>query len=53
MQVLELQGEARENYLKAAREKTWERMRGQMEQHPMGLTHYDTLIGKFYDTSKN
>ncbi len=53
MQVIELQGAARDNYLKAARETTWARMRGQMEQHPMGLTHYDTLIEKFYDTSKN
>lgn len=53
MKVIELQGEARANYLKAAREATWGRMRTQMEQHPMGLEHYDALIERFYDTSKN
>jgi len=52
MKVIELQGEARANYLKAAREATWARMRAQMEQHPMGLEHYDRLIELFYDTSK-
>jgi hypothetical protein len=24
-------------------------MRGLMEEHPMGLEHYDTLIELFYD----
>ncbi|MCM2563570.1 hypothetical protein M8756_15710 [Lutimaribacter sp. EGI FJ00015] len=37
------------NYLAAAREKTWERMRGLMAEHPMGDGMYDELIGKFYD----
>ncbi|MEM9013345.1 MAG: TRAP transporter substrate-binding protein DctP [Pseudomonadota bacterium] len=49
MQVVELEGEARANYLAAAREKTWERMRGLMEEHPTGLANYDTLIELFYD----
>ncbi|MBO6758794.1 MAG: TRAP transporter substrate-binding protein DctP [Roseibium sp.] len=49
MQVVELQGDARANYLAAAREKTWERMRNLMQEHPMGLGNYDTLIGLFYD----
>ena len=49
MKVVEIQGEARANYLAAAREKTWERMRGLMEEHPMGLKNYDALIGHFYD----
>lgn len=47
MQVVSLEGEAAENYLKAARETTWERMREQMAAHPMGLEHYDTLIELF------
>jgi TRAP-type transport system periplasmic protein len=49
MTPVALEGEAAENYLRAGREETWARMRGLMEQHPMGLTHYDTLIEKFYD----
>ena len=49
MKVVEIQGEARANYLAAAREKTWERMRGLMEEHPMGLKNYDALIEHFYD----
>jgi TRAP-type mannitol/chloroaromatic compound transport system substrate-binding protein len=49
MQVVELEGEARANYLAAAREKTWERMRGLMAEHPMGDGMYDALIAKFYD----
>ena len=49
MQVVTLEGEAKANYLAAAREKTWERMREQMQAHPMGLTNYDTLISLFYD----
>lgn len=53
MQVVSLEGEARANYLAAAREKTWDRMKGQMQEHPMGLEHYDTLIEKFYDVSKD
>ncbi|REC58430.1 C4-dicarboxylate ABC transporter substrate-binding protein [Rhodosalinus sediminis] len=53
MQVVTLEGEAAQNYLDAAREKTWERMRTQMEKHPMGLEHYDALIEAFYDPSKD
>jgi TRAP-type C4-dicarboxylate transport system substrate-binding protein len=53
MQVVELTGEAAQDYLDAAREKTWERMRTQMEGHPMGLTHYDALIEAFYDPSRD
>jgi len=49
MKVVELQGEARANYLAAAREKTWARMKGLMAEHPMGDGNYDTLIGLFYN----
>ncbi|MEM7488401.1 MAG: TRAP transporter substrate-binding protein DctP [Pseudomonadota bacterium] len=49
MQVVELEGEARANYLAAAREKTWERMREQMEAAPQGTGNYDRLIELFYD----
>ncbi|MFD1194425.1 TRAP transporter substrate-binding protein DctP [Seohaeicola saemankumensis] len=49
MKVVELQGEARANYLAAAREKTWGRMKGLMAESPMGDGQYDTLIGLFYN----
>ncbi len=49
MQEVRLEGEAAANYLAAARDENWARMREQMEQHPMGLEHYDTLIELFYD----
>ncbi len=49
MQVVSLEGEAKANYLAAAREKTWERMRGLMEESPMGAGNYDRLIELFYD----
>jgi TRAP-type C4-dicarboxylate transport system substrate-binding protein len=49
MKVVSLEGEAKANYLAAAREKTWERMKGLMAEHPMGDGMYDELIGKFYD----
>lgn len=52
MTEVSLEGEAAANYLKAAREETWKRMTEQMEKHPMGLTHYDTLISLFYDLDK-
>ena len=45
--------EPAQNYLDAARQKTWDRMREQMEQHPMGREHYDALIEHFYDPSKD
>lgn len=49
MQVITLEGEVGERYAEAARDATWERMRTQMERHPSGLEHYDTLIEKFND----
>ncbi|MDX5381891.1 MAG: TRAP transporter substrate-binding protein DctP [Rhodobacterales bacterium] len=49
MKVVELQGEARANYLAAAREKTWGRMKGLMAESPMGDGNYDTLISLFYN----
>ncbi len=49
MQVIELEGEARANYLAAAREKTWERMSEQMAASPQGTGNYDRLIELFYD----
>jgi TRAP-type C4-dicarboxylate transport system substrate-binding protein len=49
MQVVSLEGEAKANYLLAAREKTWERMRTLMEEHPSGAGNYDRLIELFYD----
>jgi TRAP-type C4-dicarboxylate transport system substrate-binding protein len=49
MTTVALEGEAAQRYLEAARDETWARMREQMEQHPMGVAHYDTLIEKFYD----
>ena len=53
MQVVSLKGEAKANYLAAAREKTWERMREQMEAHPSGLGNYDRLIELFYDSARD
>ncbi|MEM7523007.1 MAG: TRAP transporter substrate-binding protein DctP [Pseudomonadota bacterium] len=49
MKVVSLAGEAKANYLAAAREKTWERMKGLMAEHPSGDGNYDKLIGLFYD----
>lgn len=49
MKVVSLEGEAKANYLNAAREKTWARMKGLMAEHPTGDGQYDALIGKFYD----
>lgn len=51
MQVVELEGEARANYLAAARETTWARMQELMAASPQGDGNYDTLIGLFYDPS--
>lgn len=53
MKVVSLEGEAKANYLKAAREKTWERMKGLMAESPMGDGQYDALIGKFYDPARD
>ncbi|MBF9058484.1 C4-dicarboxylate ABC transporter substrate-binding protein [Rhodobacterales bacterium HKCCSP123] len=49
MQVVELEGEARANYLAAARSTTWDRMRELMEQNPAPSSDYDRLIELFYD----
>nr|WP_235971208.1 TRAP transporter substrate-binding protein DctP [Palleronia pontilimi] len=51
MQVVTLEGQAAADYLAAAREKTWARMQGLMEEHPMGTENYDKLIELFYDES--
>ena len=53
MKVVTLEGEAKANYLKAARDKTWARMKGLMAEHPMGDGNYDALIAKFYDPAKD
>jgi TRAP-type C4-dicarboxylate transport system substrate-binding protein len=47
MTTITLEGEAAENFAAAARQTSYDRMRAQMEQHPMGLTHYDRLIELF------
>ena len=53
MKVVTLEGAAKANYLAAAREKTWARMKGLMAEHPMGDGQYDALIGKFYDPARD
>ncbi|MHA7880543.1 MAG: TRAP transporter substrate-binding protein DctP [Saccharospirillum sp.] len=47
MQIVELEGDVRDTFAEAAREATWNRMRGLMERHPMGLQHYDSLVEMF------
>jgi len=47
MGVVTLEGEAAERYLAASVSDTWDRMRGLMAEHPMGLTHFDTLLELF------
>lgn len=49
MKVVSLEGEAKANYLAAAREKTWERMKGLMAEQPGGSANYDKLLGLYYD----
>lgn len=49
MNVISLEGEAKANYLAAAREKTWERMKEVMASQPGGTDNYDRLIELFYD----
>ncbi len=49
MTTVELEGEARANYLAAARQTTWDRMKTLMEESPQGAGNYDTLIELFYD----
>ena len=53
MQVVELEGEARDDYLAAAREKTWDRMKGLMEEQEGGTDNYDRLIELFYDPERD
>ncbi|MFT5895116.1 MAG: TRAP-type C4-dicarboxylate transport system substrate-binding protein [bacterium] len=53
MTVVTLEGEAKANYLAAARDKTWERMKGLMAESPQGDGNYDKLIELFYDQSAN
>jgi len=49
MTVVSLEGEAKANYLQAARETTWERMKGLMADSPQGDGNYDKLIEHFFD----
>ena len=49
MKVVTLEGKAKANYLAAAREKTWERMKSVMAEQPGGTDNYDRLIELFYD----
>ena len=51
MTVISLEGDAKANYLAAAREKTWERMQEQMAESPQGDGNYDKLIELFYDAA--
>ena len=53
MKVVSLEGEAKANYLAAARERTWNRMRELMQGAPQGDGNYDTLIGLFYDPARD
>ncbi|TMM51809.1 TRAP transporter substrate-binding protein DctP [Sulfitobacter sabulilitoris] len=53
MKVVSLEGEAKANYLAAARDKTWERMRGLMAESPQGDANYDALIKLYYDPAKD
>lgn len=48
MTVVTLEGEAADAYLEAAVSKTWERMKGLMEDSPQGAGNYDKLIELFY-----
>jgi len=47
MQVVQLEGEAAQRYVDGAQAASWNRMRTQMQNHPMGLTHYDALLDLF------
>ncbi|MEQ6250882.1 TRAP transporter substrate-binding protein DctP [Sulfitobacter sp. HNIBRBA3233] len=49
MEVVTLEGDAAEAYLAAAVEKTWDRMKGLMEESPQGAGNYDKLIELFYE----
>jgi len=49
MKVVTLEGDAKANYLAAARQKTWERMKSVMSEQPGGTDNYDRLLELFYD----
>ncbi|NNE51428.1 MAG: TRAP transporter substrate-binding protein DctP [Sulfitobacter sp.] len=49
MKVVTLEGQAAENYLAAAVEKTHARMKKLMEESPQGAGNYDRLIELFYE----
>ena len=49
MKVITLEGEAKANYLAAAREKTWERMKSVMAEQAGGTANYERLLELFYD----
>ncbi len=51
MKVVNLEGDARANYLAAARDTTWARMKGLMEEQPQSVASFDEIVGKFYDLS--
>lgn len=53
MKVVSLEGEAKANYLAAAREKTWERMRELMSEQEGGDANYDKLISLYYDADSD
>ncbi len=52
MTVVTLEGEAAANYIEAATQNTWDRMKGLMADSPQGDGNYDKLIELFYDESK-
>ena len=49
MQVVELEGQARADYLAASRQNTLDRMRELMAESPQGDGNYDRLVELFYD----
>jgi TRAP-type C4-dicarboxylate transport system substrate-binding protein len=49
MTAVTLEGEAAANYLRGAREETWNRMRDLMAAQPLDEGHFDRLIELFYD----
>lgn len=53
MQIVSVNGEARINFLTAARSKTWDRMRSLMRTQLGSDENYDALISLFYDPAKD
>lgn len=49
MKPFVLSDDTAKEYLKAAKDASLARMRERMEEHPDGLTHYDSLVEKFND----